>query len=242
MKALLGSGGIRTNERRSLYQQLMSENFAECERVVFVPFANDDHDGYTSSMREFAGDTDYEIVGLHEFEDPISGLELADGIHVGGGNTWLLTNQLHIRKLVKPIREAVIQRGIPYAGVSAGANVASPTMQTTNDMAITMVPSFESLGIIPFQINPHYHPGGIWYRENEDGEFHQHFGETRARRISEFHEIYDTPVIGLYEGAFLKCKNDIYELIGNKASVMKKGEEIQTYEAGTVFDGNLTPT
>tara|TARA_Y100001970_G_scaffold128347_2_gene158497 strand:- start:7137 stop:7865 length:729 start_codon:yes stop_codon:yes gene_type:complete len=240
MKALLGSGGIRTEGRRELYRKLMAENFTDCERVVFIPFASNDYNGYTSSMREFAGNTEYEIIGLHEFEDPLMGLEVADGIYVGGGNTWLLTKQLHLQKLIQPIREAVIKRKIPYAGVSAGANVASPSMQTTNDMAITMVPSFESLGIIPFQINPHYHPGGIWYREKENGDFHQHFGESRARRVSEFHELNDTPVIGLYEGAFLKCKDDEFELIGNKAAIMRKGEQILTYDPGVMFNGKLT--
>ena len=112
-------------------------------------------------------------------------------------------------------------------------------MQTTNDMAVTMVPSFETFGIVPFQINPHYHPGGIWYRESEDGDFIQHFGETRARRVREFQESNDTPVIGMYEGAFLRCHHGRYELLGNKAAVMRKGEEPVTHEPGAVLDGEL---
>ena len=62
--------------------------------------------------------------------------------------------EMHERGLVGPIGEAVMSRGIPYAGVSAGANEAALTMQTTNDMPITMVPSYETLGLVPFQINP----------------------------------------------------------------------------------------
>ena len=182
MRALRGSGGIGTDERRELYRDLMSENFADCERVVFVPFASNDYDGYTKRMQEFAGQSGYELVGLHEFEDPLAAIEAMDGIYVGGGNTWLLVRALHERGLIEPIREAVLQRGVPYAGVSAGANVACPGMQTTNDMAITMVPSFETFGIVPFQINPHYHPGGIWFRENEDGEFQQHFWKNPCKK------------------------------------------------------------
>ncbi|MDP6149100.1 MAG: dipeptidase PepE [Candidatus Thalassarchaeaceae archaeon] len=240
MKVLLGSGGIRTEERRILYRNLMSEHFDGCKRVVFVPFASQDHEGYTTRMQEFTEDLGYELIGLHEFEDSLSAIEAMDGIYVGGGNTWLLVKELHKQGLIEPIREAVLERGVPYAGVSAGANVASPSMQTTNDMAITMVPSFDTFGIIPFQINPHYHPGGIWYRESEEGEVIQHFGETRARRISEFHQINDTPVIGLYEGAFLRYRDNNYELIGNKAAVIRKGEEAITYDPGTFLREDLT--
>lgn len=240
MRALLGSGGIGTDERRAMYRELMAENFAGCKRVVFVPFAGHDHDGYTARMREFAGDSDYELVGLHEFDDPLAAIEAMDGIYVGGGNTWLLVRELHERSLIEPIREAVQGRGVPYAGVSAGANVACPSMQTTNDMPITLVPSFETFGIVPFQINPHYHPGGIWFQEEGDGQFEKHFGETRAKRVSEFHQTHDTPVIGLYEGAFLRCRDGVYELLGNKAAVMKPGEEIVTYTPGMRFSGDLT--
>ena len=240
MRVLLGSGGIGIDERRTLYQELMTENFLECERVIFVPFASHDYDGYTKRMQKFAGQAGYEFVGLHECQDPLAAIEAMDGIYVGGGNTWLLVRALHDRGLIEPIREAVLQRGVPYAGVSAGANVACPSMQTTNDMAITMVPSFETFGIVPFQINPHYYPGGIWYRETEDGEFQQHFGETRARRVSEFHETNNTPVIGLYEGSFLRCTENTFELIGNKAAVLRKGEEPVTLEPGVFLRGDLT--
>ena len=240
MKVLLGSGGIRTEERRILYRDLMTENFDGCKRVIFVPFASHNHVGYTTRMREFSEDLGYELKGLHEFEDPLSAIEAMDGIYVGGGNTWLLVKELHEQGLIEPIREAVLERGVPYAGVSAGANVACPSMQTTNDMAITMVSSFDTFGIVPFQINPHYHPGGIWYREDEEGAVVQHFGETRERRISEFHQMNDAPVIGLYEGAFLRFRDNNYELIGNKATVIRKGEEAITYDSGIILRGDLT--
>lgn len=240
MRALLGSGGIGTDERRELYRELMSENFADCKKVIFVPFASNDYDGYTERMQDFAGQSGYELVGLHEFEDPLAAIEAMDGIYVGGGNTWLLVRSLHEKGLIEPIREAVLQRAVPYAGVSAGANVACPSMQTTNDMAVTMVPSFETFGIVPFQINPHYHPGGIWYRESEDGKFLQHFGETRARRVREYHQTHNIPVIGLYEGSFLRCKDGLFEILGNKAAVMRKDKDTETLEPGTILRGDLT--
>ena len=105
--------------------------------------------------------------------------------------------------MIESIRERVTEDNVPYAGVSAGSNVACPTMQTTNDMPIELVPSFETFDLIKFQINPHYYPGGIWWKDEENGILNEHFGESRKRRIDEYHQYNDNPVIGLYEGSFL---------------------------------------
>jgi len=98
MKILLGSGGVGTDERKAMYQSLMSENFSNCDKVAFVPYASDDHDGYTERMRGFSG-VGADFVGIHEYDDPVSALEEIDGIYVGGGNTWLLVRELHERGL-----------------------------------------------------------------------------------------------------------------------------------------------
>ena len=122
-------------------------------------------------------------------------------------------------------------------GVSAGANVACPTMQTTNDMPIVYPPSFETFALLPFQINPHYHDGTIWMKEGES--FKQHFGETRAQRIQEFHEHNSRAVLGLWEGAFLRWDGDSGRLIGGDATVFRPGSEPVTYPSGTEFDLDL---
>ena len=226
MKILLGSGGIRTEERRNLFFHLMKENFEGCKKVIFIPYASRDYDEYTNSVKEMFSQLEFEIIGIHELENPLIELEKMEGIYVGGGNTFSLVQKLHEKEIIEIIRRKVLNNGIPYAGVSAGANVACPTMQTTNDMPIDLVPSFETFGIVPFQINPHYHPGGIWWKEND--ELREHFGETRKRRIEEFHNFNDTPVIGLYEGSFLICNENGIELQGNKAAIIVKGAEIKT--------------
>jgi dipeptidase E len=226
MKILLGSGGIRTEERRNLFFRLMKENFEGCKKVIFIPYASRDYDEYTNSVKEMFSHLEFEIIGIHELDNPLVELEKMEGIYVGGGNTFSLVQKLHEKEILEIIRRKVLDNGIPYAGVSAGANVACPTMQTTNDMPIDLVPSFETFGIVPFQINPHYHPGGIWWKENN--ELREHFGETRKRRIEEFHNYNDTPVIGLYEGSFLICDDDGIELQGNKAAIIIKGAGIET--------------
>ena len=238
MKILLGSGGIRTEERRNLFFHLMKENFEGCKKVIFIPYASRDYDEYTNSVKEMFSHLEFEIIGIHELENPLVELEKMEGIYVGGGNTFSLVQKLHEKEIIEIIRRKVLNNGIPYAGVSAGANVACPTMQTTNDMPIDLVPSFETFGIVPFQINPHYHPGGIWWKEND--ELREHFGETRKRRIEEFHNFNDTPVIGLYEGSFLICNENEIELQGNKAAIIIKGTEIKTISPNKKMNYDLS--
>ena len=238
MKILLGSGGIRTEERRNLFFHLMKENFEGCKKVIFIPYASRDYDEYTNSVKEMFSHLEFEIIGIHELDNPLVELEKMEGIYVGGGNTFSLVQKLHEKEILEVIRRKVLENGIPYAGVSAGANVACPTMQTTNDMPIDLVPSFETFDIVPFQINPHYHPGGIWWKENN--ELREHFGETRKRRIEEFHNYNDTPVIGLYEGSFLICDDDGIELQGNKAAIIIKGAEIETISPNKKMNYDLS--
>ena len=241
LQVLLGSGGIGTNERKETYRSLVNSHFSGCQCVVFVPFASYDHAEYTSRMEEFIGEGGTRLVGIGSFGDNREALQQADGIYVGGGNSFLLVSELHKQGIMDLVRKRVLE-GMPYLGVSAGANVACPSMMTTNDMPITMVPSFETLGLVPFQINPHYYPGGLWFRESEEGDLSKHYGESRARRISEFHEMSDYPVIGMYEGSYLRSEGDFFQLIGNKAVLIRKGSDLTTVEPGAILTRELTTT
>ena len=240
MKILLGSGGIRTPERKKMYLDLMNENFDKCQKIIFIPYASNDYDEYTNNVREMFSESDYEIIGIHEIDNPLEAISTMEGIYVGGGNTFSLVKKLHEDKLIEPIKRRILDHNIPYAGVSAGSNVACPTMQTTNDMPIDLVPSFETFGIVPFQINPHYYPGAIWWKEDKMEDLNQHFGETRQRRINEFHQRNDTVVIGLYEGSFLKCNDEEIELLGNSAVIIRKNEEMQTIRENQKLNYDLS--
>ena len=218
-----------------MYRNLVSDHFSDCREVVFVPFASDDHDAYTSRIQDFLGSTVPKIVGLHDFPDPSLAISRAEAIYVGGGNSFLLIRDLHEMGLVGPIRDRVLD-GAPYLGVSAGSNVACPTMMTTNDMPIVLPPSFESLGIVPFQINPHYHPGKVLFMDGE--EVASHFGESRAQRIAEFHRHQDTPVLGMWEGSFVQWDGSTGRLTG-RATAFVPGEEPSEVYDGSEFDGSL---
>ncbi|MDP7029210.1 MAG: dipeptidase PepE [Phycisphaerales bacterium] len=220
MRALLGSGGIRTDERITLYQEEMQRHFGDVEQVLFIPWALDDHDAYLKAMMDRGLNAGYELVGIHTFDDPIAAIKQAQAISIGGGNTFRLTWELHRTGAMKAIHTRVVGEGIPYMGVSAGTNVACPTMQTTNDMPIVRPESFRTLGLVPFQINAHYFGGSTWVRL-EDDSYIEHFGETRDDRLREYHEINDLPVIGLREGTYLRCDSESVELVGGTGRVFR---------------------
>ncbi|HYH05675.1 MAG TPA: dipeptidase PepE [Thermoanaerobaculia bacterium] len=180
--------------------------------VSFVPFALHDHAGYTNRVRERLGEMGFGVTQVHTRAD----VEAAEAIFVGGGNTFRLLKTLYERDLVDAIRTRV-RAGAPYIGSSAGTNVATVSIKTTNDMPIVYPPTYDALALVPFQINPHY-------LDADPNSTHK--GETREDRIREFHEENDTPVVGLREGANLWVEDGVVTLVGLKpARIFRRGQE-----------------
>jgi len=228
-RVLLGSGGFRTPERRELLSASLREHFGDVGRVLFVPYAGFDHDAYTEAMAEHGLAAGYPLDPIHRHTDPVAAVLDAQAIYVGGGNSFLLIDALHRLNLIGPIQERV-RAGVPYFGVSAGANVACPTMQTTNDMPIVQPPSFDALALVSFQINPHYYGGRAWYKD-ESGRHHPHYGETRDDRIAEYHLANRLPVVGLWEGGMLSVQGGRVRLEGTPARVFQRGVEPIDFDA-----------
>ncbi len=187
----------------------------DLKRVLFVPYALFDRDKYAATAQQRFEKMGYALTSVHAASDPVQAVNETDAIFIGGGNTFRLLKALYDRELLGPIRERVV-RGMPYVGSSAGSNVAGPTIRTTNDMPIVQPPSFDALGLVSFQINPHY----IDADPNST-----HMGETREERIMQFLEENDTPVIGLREGAMLRIENGTTTLRGSSgARIFRCGE------------------
>jgi dipeptidase E len=220
MRILLGSGGYRTPERVALIGEQMRSFFGPLRRLLFVPYALHDHDAYVQKMLERGLNAGYELDSIHRHADPRQAVRDAEAIYIGGGNTFRLLDALYRFDLLDLIRERV-RHGLPYLGVSAGSNIAGPTIKTTNDMPIVQPPSFDALGLVPFQINPHYFNAPMYLKVGD--EFVEHFGETRDERLREFHEMNETPVIGLWEAGMLRIENGGMTLIGAEARVFRKG-------------------
>jgi len=233
MRVLLGSGGFRTEERVNFLAGQMKTFFGPVESLLFIPYALHDHDRYLQTMAERKLDAGYALDGIHRHADPQAAVRAAQAIFVGGGNTFRLLSELYRFGLLDLIRERV-RAGVPYLGISAGANVACPTIKTTNDMPITLPPRFDALGLVPFQINPHYFTGQT-HVKRDDG-YHEHFGETRDDRIREFHEMNDMPVVGLWEAGVLRIEHRHLMLLGTPARIFRKGQLPLDVEPGTQLD------
>ncbi|WP_333599403.1 dipeptidase PepE [Flavobacterium sp.] len=176
-------------------------HFKDCREILFVPYARPggiSHDEYTATVRAAFAKINKTVKGLHEFENPIDAIQRAEGIFTGGGNTFLLVTQLYENKVMEVLAKTV-ENGTPYLGSSAGSNITGLTMQTTNDMPIIYPPSFKTLGLIPFNLNPHYLDADLQSK---------HMGETRETRIKEFHAFNTLPVLGLREGSWLEVSGE----------------------------------
>jgi dipeptidase E len=188
------------NEIRSL--------LGKTPRVLFIPYALKDHNGYAARARDAFLEMGYALDSLHESPDSLAAVGKAQAIFCGGGNTFRLLKCLYDRRLLEPLRARVLE-GLPYAGASAGTNLACPTIRTTNDMPIVEPPSLAALNVVPFQINPHY---------LDPDPTSTHMGETRETRIREFHEENTTLVVGLREGAMLWVDGERVELRGRSGA------------------------
>lgn len=181
--------------------------FKNSKEIVFVPYAQPGGislDEYTQKAAEAFARINIKVVGLHTFPNPKEALLNTGGIFTGGGNTFRLVNELYKNDLMAALRESML-KGTPYLGTSAGSNICGLTMQTTNDMPIVYPPSFKTLGILPFNLNPHF---------LDPDSNSTHMGETRETRIKEFHSLNTIPVLGLREGSWLEVKENNITLKG----------------------------
>lgn len=196
-------------------------------RVLFIPYALFDRDAYANQAGERFSRMGYQFASIHTAADAVAAVNDADAIFVGGGNTFRLLKALYDNKILYPIRERVAG-GMPYVGSSAGSNVAGPTIKTTKDMPIVQPPSFDALGLVPFQISPHF---------QDPDPNSTHMGETQEERILQFLEENDTPVAGLREGAIVRVEDGKTILKGSSgARIFRKGFEPLEIVPGAILD------
>lgn len=197
------------------------------DEIIFVPFARPggiSHDNYTAKASSFFETINIKVKGLHEFEDKIQAINSAKAFFTGGGNTFLLVKTLHEEGLMNVLKENV-ESGKPYLGCSAGSNIGGQNMKTTNDMPIVYPPSFDCMGLVPFNINPHYLDPNPELKHN---------GETRETRIKEFLTQNDLKVVGLREGNWIRRMGDKITVEGNELTrIFEKEKEPYEIEPGS---------
>ncbi|XP_054283985.1 alpha-aspartyl dipeptidase-like [Macrosteles quadrilineatus] len=205
-------------------KSLMSRN--NVSKVLFIPYALHDKDSYEHKARKGFAKLGFALESIHRSNDPVEAVNQAEAIFVGGGNTFRLLRALYDNKLIDSIRNVVLQQGTPYMGASAGTNVATVNICTTNDMPIVYPQSFNALNLVPFNINPHY----IEPEANST-----HMGETREERIKQyFEEEEHYPVLGLKEGSILEVDGDKAFIRGlsQPAKLFTKDNKPQEYPVG----------
>jgi dipeptidase E len=232
VELLLLSNSTNHGRRRLEHVRTELAEFYGDREVLFVPYALADHDAYTAAIGDAFAAAGVALRGVHTTADPRAALAEAQAVFVGGGNTFRLLRALRRGGLLDAIRDAVA-RGARYGGASAGTNVACPTIRTTNDMPIVEPTGFAALGLVDFQINPHYLDAAPDSR---------HMGETRAERIAEFLECNDVPVLGLREGAWLRVSPSAILLRGRDAALFRRDTDPIELGADTDISTTLTST
>jgi len=199
----------------------------DLKRVLFVPFALYDRDAYAATAKNRFDRLGYDLTSIHNAPNPVKAVNDSEAVFIGGGNTFRLLKCLYDFNLLEPIRRSVLD-GMPYVGSSAGSNVAGPTIKTTKDMPIVQPPSFDALGLVPFQISPHF---------QDPDPNSTHMGETQEERILQFLEENDTTVAGLREGAIVRVENATTTLKGSSgARIFRKGQAPVERAPGSVLD------
>lgn len=206
----------------------LEQFFDGVPEIVFIPYARPGgmtYDEYTAKVEKRFAKMNIKVRGIHTFRNPREAIVVADALFIGGGNSFLLVEALHQNELIDPIKLAV-RAGTPYLGTSAGTNVAGLTIHTTNDMPIIKPSTYDALGLVKYNFNPHY---------LDPDPNSSHMGETRETRIKEFHTFNDIPVLGLREGSWVQ--------IDGKTQTLRGGLQARVFEAGKkpreINDGSI---
>jgi len=202
--------------------------FKDIYEILFIPYARPSgitHQEYTNIASKTFGKIGITVKGIHKFENPVEAVQNAKAIFTGGGNTFVLVNALYQNSLMSEIKK-VVESGTLYFGTSAGSNITGINIKTTNDMPIIYPPNFNTLGLIPFNINPHYLDPDLTSK---------HKGETRETRIKEFHTYNNIPVLGLREGSWLEVYGNKITLKGEfTARLFRESEKAIEINTGTI--------
>jgi len=192
--------------------------------ILFVPWALADHDAYADKAAAAFAKLGVRLLSIHRADNALAAVGDAEAVFVGGGNTFRLLDRLQRTGVAAAIAARALS-GMPYVGSSAGTNVATVSIRTTNDMPIVMPPSFGALDLVPFQINPHY---------LDPDPASKHMGETREERLRQFHEEHATPVLGLREGCWLDVRSAVMTLRGSTdARLFARGEAPREFAPGS---------
>jgi dipeptidase E len=178
--SILVSGGamMRGSRFASSVEGVMRAHFGAVRRLALVLHAThpSERDAMEARLQAAFRELGLRTVhSLHRRDAPgaLALLREADGIFLGGGETFVLLGELQRTGQLELIRERALA-GVPCGGSSAGANVIGRRIGTTNDFPVADVVSREALGLLPVTINPHHPP------PTKDADFRVRAGKIRG--------------------------------------------------------------
>jgi dipeptidase E len=197
---------------------------ADVRRVGFISAATlADPEHYFQRAKDGLETLGVEVAHVHWERQPLKTLEKVDALFVGGGNTYALLDRVRAAGLIEAIHERA-RTGMPYAGASAGANLAGPTVLTTNDWNVVALAHFGALHLVPFNINPHY---------KETDPAMAPGSETRDDRIREYHVRNKNAVVAIEEETMVRVIDGVATVLGQRrVKVFRVGKEPRWYAAG----------
>jgi len=192
--------------------------------VGFVSAATlGDPEFYFTRAKEGLEPLGVQVEHVHWERKPLETLERVDALFVGGGNTYALLDRVRSTGLIEAIK-ARARDGMPYAGASAGANLAGPTILTTNDWNIVALSHFGALHLVPFNINPHFKDADPGMAPGS---------ETREDRIREYHVRNKNAVIGIEEETMVRVEDGVATVHGQRrVKLFRVGQAPQWLAAG----------
>ncbi|PQJ09357.1 dipeptidase PepE [Flavipsychrobacter stenotrophus] len=204
------------------YVEPIKQHLKGIPLLLFVPYAADksEWDADTQKARVFFNSFGIAVLGVHQIPEErlLTELKATKAIFIDGGNTFRLLKELQLRNLLPAIRVSILSGEMQYIGSGAGTDVACKTVFTPNDLNIFYPNNgFEGMNLFPYHIDL-----GLASMQNED---------KSNISISDFHQVHEEPVVGLFEGAYLNLDNDFVHTgkvyLGGKAGtkLFFKGKE-----------------
>ena len=196
----------------------------DVQKVGFISAATlADPEHYFSRAKDGLQPLGVEVEHVHWERQPLKSLAKVDALFVGGGNTYALLDRVRASGLLDAIKERA-RDGMPYAGASAGANLAGPTILTTNDWNVVALSHFGALQLVPFNINPHY--------KDRDPAMAPH-SETREDRIREYHVRNKNAVVGIEEQTMVRVIDGTATVLGQgRVKLFRVGKPTEWFGDG----------
>lgn len=239
LNLLLLSNGALAQGRSEAIQELFGASPENPKTILYVAYALGDQDAATARTNAWLNPLGITAVSAHTLKDPAAELSRFDGVFVTGGNTFRLIDKLQKTGLLEAIRDHA-REGFPYMGASAGINVTGPTVMTTNDMPIVQPRDLNAMGLVPFQINPHYVDGKFYYEEG--GKIVPYQGESRADRLNQYHEENATPIVAIREGSAIRVRGRDIVILGDKpVTLFEQGKPTAEIADAKILSALMTP-